>query len=404
MSPEGLLALTEEVYDAAAGGTPWSAVGGGLKALVGARSASLMAGDFLAGRAEILCHADIPEEAALAYRRHYRQVDLWTNRAVQAIARGGGAGPPRSMVSGEMLVPDAEFLRSEFYCDFGRRYGLRYVVGTVVHLGEAGTMPIGLHRPDGSECFGPAERRLLDAVLPHLRRALQLRHRLNGMAVVGTAPPGTAALDALSMGVLVVDAELRVLLANAAAEALTAGTGAALRLRRAVETARPTAPALTIAEAGHRGDRAALGSLVRATALGGHAGGALRLRDATATPALAALVMPLPKRLSSTPGKGMGRTENRALILLRELAPAPAAPRADLLRGLFGLNARRSGGGARAGRRRNQARGGRRAGPTGNDGAVPGPCRPGEDRCRQPARPGAAAGGPARHVTPAGTS
>ncbi len=142
MSQARLLALTEEIYDAAAGGTPWTAVGGGLKALVGARSASLRAGDFLAGRAEILCHADIPEEAA-AYRRHYRHVDLRTNRAAQALARGAGDGRPRALVSGEMLVPDAEFLRSEFYCDFGRHYGLRYVVGTAAQLGEAGAMPIG---------------------------------------------------------------------------------------------------------------------------------------------------------------------------------------------------------------------------------------------------------------------
>ncbi len=90
-----------------------------------------------------------------------------------------------------MLVPDAEFLRSEFYCDFDRRHGLRYVVGTVVQLGEAGTMPVGLHRPDGMECFGPAGRRLLDAVLPHLRRALQLRHRLDGAAATGSPRPAS---------------------------------------------------------------------------------------------------------------------------------------------------------------------------------------------------------------------
>ena len=335
MSQGRLLALTEEIYDAAAGSTPWAAVGGGLKALVGARSASLMAGDFLAGRAEILCHADIPEEAAIAYRRHYRHVDLWTNRAAQVLARGAGAGPPRVSASGELLVPDAEFLRSEFYCDFGRHYGLRYVVGTVVQLGEAGAMPIGLHRPEGMARFGTAEKRLLEAVLPHLRRALQLRHRLDG-AAASVAPPGTAALDALSMGVLVVDAELRVLVVNAAAEAMTAGAGAALRLRRAVGMEHGAAAATT-AEAGHRGDRAALAELVRATALGGRSGGAVRLRDATSIPALAALVMPLPRRLSDAPGAGMGRTADRALVLLRELAAAPSAPPVDLLRVLFGL-------------------------------------------------------------------
>jgi DNA-binding NarL/FixJ family response regulator len=178
-------------------------------------------------------------------------------------------------------------------------------------------------------------RRLLDAVLPHLRRALQLRHRLDGAAAPGAVPPGAAALDALSMGVLVVDVGMRVLVANTAAEALTVGPGAALRLRRTVGTRQGAAAPVKTAEAGHRGDRAALAELVRATALGGHAGGAMRLRDADS---VAALVMPLPKRLSDAPGgAGMGRTKDRALILLREAAPSPAAPRAELLRGLFGL-------------------------------------------------------------------
>jgi DNA-binding NarL/FixJ family response regulator len=156
-------------------------------------------------------------------------------------------------------------------------------------------------------------------------------------AAASVAPPGTAALDALSMGVLVVDAELRVLVANAAAEAMTAGADAALQLRRAAGTGRGAAAAATTAEAGHRGDRAALAELVRATALGGRSGGAVRLRDATSIPALAALVMPLPRRLSDAPGAGMGRTADRALVLLRELAAAPAAPPVDLLRDLFGL-------------------------------------------------------------------
>jgi DNA-binding CsgD family transcriptional regulator len=340
MSHGRLLALTEEVYDAAAGGTPWAAVGDGLKALVGASSVALMAGDFLSGQAEILCHADIPEDAALAYRRHYRNVDLWTNRAAEALARGALAGgdQPRALISGELLVPDAEFLRSEFYCDFGRHYGLRYVVGTVVPLGEAGTMPIGLHRPEGRPRFGAAERRLLEAVLPHLRRALQLRHRLKGTATAAAgASLGLAALDALAMGVLVLDAECRVLLANAAAEAMAATAGAALRLQRGTGMR-----GATVVSAGHHADRAALGRLVRATALGVGAGGTLRLRGGAtdgAAPVLAALVMPLPGRLSGVaPGTGgLGRAEGRALVLLRDVARGPTTPGAELLQGLFGL-------------------------------------------------------------------
>ncbi len=55
MSLEGhLLALTEAIYDAAAGGTPWTAVERGLRGLVGAGTATLILGDAAAGRAELL--------------------------------------------------------------------------------------------------------------------------------------------------------------------------------------------------------------------------------------------------------------------------------------------------------------------------------------------------------------
>jgi hypothetical protein len=93
-----LLALTEEIYDAATGATPWSTVGQGLMRLVGAQSASLMAGDFAAGRADLLYHADIPLDAVLAYRTHYRKVDLWTNRAAAIVAKQGMGARPKVWV------------------------------------------------------------------------------------------------------------------------------------------------------------------------------------------------------------------------------------------------------------------------------------------------------------------
>lgn len=324
--PDGrILALTEEIYDAGAGGTPWLTVGRGLKALVNANSASLMVGDFAAGRQEILYHAEIPEDWAAAYRNHYRKVDLWTNRAAQAIARQ--PGEIRVWTSGEALVPDHEFLRSEFYCDFGRRLGLRYVVGTVARLGSAGMMPIGLHRPDGAVPFGARERGLLARLLPHLRRSMQIRHRFASLE----ARTGSAALDALPVGALVVDAEMRVLLANTTAEALAAN-GAGLLLRREVGLGGTA----IFARARCGADGAALAALVRATALGGSSGGATRLRAEDGMAGVAALVSPLPKRLTDRPGTG-GRVPGQALVLLRDLTAEPAPPPVGLLRDLFGL-------------------------------------------------------------------
>jgi DNA-binding CsgD family transcriptional regulator len=330
VSQARLLALTEEIYDAAAGGTPWDAVGQGLAALVHARSTSLMVADPGRPGAELLCHTNIPAEAVAAYAGTYRAHDLWTQRAASLLSMPGAQ--PRVRTSGS-LVPDAEFLKSEFWNGFGRHYGLRYVLGTVVPLGAAGTMPLGLHRPQGAAPFDEAEKLLLEAALPHLRRGLQLRHRLAAVAPASSGPAGLAALDGLAHGVLVVDAGLRVLLANVAAEAMAAAS-LGFRFRR--DAAREMAQTLMVPC--HREDVARLAALVGGAAMAGEPGGALRLRADHGEAGVAALITPLPARLAEAPLHIGGRVPGRALVMLREIA-APIAPSAGLLRELFGLTA-----------------------------------------------------------------
>jgi hypothetical protein len=86
---QALLGLTDAIYDAATGPGSWSAVGDDLLELFGARSSSIMVGTLAAGDARVLYHGNLPLDAVAAYRDHYRTVDLWTNRAAQAIARAG---------------------------------------------------------------------------------------------------------------------------------------------------------------------------------------------------------------------------------------------------------------------------------------------------------------------------
>ncbi|MBJ6124320.1 helix-turn-helix transcriptional regulator [Microvirga splendida] len=329
---EQLLALTDVIYDAASGGTSWTAVGRGLESLVNARSASLMAGDFSTGSSEILYHAEIPPAAVAAYQQHYRSVDLWTNRAAKAIVNTPPDRIPKVWTSGH-LVPDSEFLRSEFYNDFGRQLGLRYVVGTVVHLGAAGVMPIGLHRPDGMSAFDGEDARRVQAVLPHLKRALQLRHQLRPTQAAAEA--SRAALDGLPVGAVVVDADAQVVLANLSAEAIAASQGG-IQLVQSRGSARGRRLTLI---ACHAEENARLADLIRATSLRGAAGGVMRAWNQTRMSAVAVFVSPLPCRLAGADAAPAGRVPGRALVLLRDLAAAKDPPAAALLRELFGLTA-----------------------------------------------------------------
>ena len=327
-----VLALTDLIYDAASGGTPWASVGKGLERLVGATSASLMAGDVRTGTAEILYHAEIPQAAVLAYKQHYRSVDLWTNRAVRAVAHTPPDTIPKVWTSGH-LVPDSEFLRSEFYNDFGRKLGLRYVVGTVVPLGAAGTMPIGLHRPESAAPFDARDARLLQAVLPHLRRSLQLRHQLRQSQAIASA--SQSALDGLRVGAVVVDGDAQVLLANTAAEAVAASdSGIQLTQSRGSSGGRR----LTLT-ACHIEETARLHELIRKTALCGSSGGALRAWNSSRARAVAVFVSPLPGRIAGPEHRQVGRVPSRALVILKDLSAARVPPATDVLRELFGLSA-----------------------------------------------------------------
>jgi len=330
MSDGQLLAITEEIYDAAAGGTPWAAVGKSLASLVGASNGWLSVSDHQGSNAELLYRANYPDKEIAAYQTYYRHVDLWTIRTAEAVLHADPNAPPKARTNGH-LVSDAEYVRSEFYADLGRHVGLRYAVGTVVPLGAAGLMPVCLHRATGEGPFEQADARLLDSLLPHLRRAMQLRHRLRPGP--SSTSPGTAALDALATAVVVVDAELRIVVANAAAEAIAVNR---LGLMIVPQKVGPGGRHRVLT-ALHYEDQKALSALVRATALGGSPGGGCRVRDASCAPALAALVSPLPRRLSEGAGGLSGRVPGQALILLRDLRAASRAPDPNLLRRLFGL-------------------------------------------------------------------
>ncbi len=329
MSEKCVLALTEDIYDAAMGDVPWGQVGDGLIRLLGARSISLMAGRFGSGDIELLSHQGIPGDAVTAYSGHYRSVDLWTGRAAEAAGRMRPGTAPNVWISGT-LVSDSEFLRSEFYCDFGKPLGLRHVVGTVAPLGAAGVLAIGLHRPEGAGSFERRDAETLGRLLPHLCRALQLRRRLGGG--LPDVPPGLAALDALSSGVLVVDPDLNVLVANAAAEAMSGRETVFQLAKRRIGGGQWTLTAQALRHA----DSLALGALVRATALGS-SGGAVPLRDADGLTAVAALVLPLPRRLAGGTLGVSGRVQGQALLILRELRREGSAPDARRLRDIFGL-------------------------------------------------------------------
>ena len=147
-------------------------------------------------------------------------------------------------------------------------------------------------------------------------------------ATLTSAAVLAAALDALPLPLIIVDAEMHVLHANAAADGLTAPGRSGLIVSRAGAGG-------THLRAHHRDDNAALRRLV-AKAAGGEPGGAVRVRrhhdDCLEEATLAVQVGPASTHLT------MGKEPVKAVAMIsaRELA-RPSRGEAAILSDLYGL-------------------------------------------------------------------
>lgn len=320
MDEHDLAGVVAAAYEAATGGS-WIDFGTLLGRFVGAQASSMR---LLGGSPNLIA----PPQSSMeqAYLNYYRHIDPYRSRAA-----ADAPTLPRSdqALLGQEFVPTDEFRRTEYYNDYVRPHEQHHMLGAILKLSEP--MTLGLHRNDAAGPFGDVERVRLQSVMPHLQRALQLRRRLALDATAAIA--GRAALDALSLCVIVVDASLQVLHANAAAATLCATVKAGLRMAKA-----GGGPLRLSAR--HRDDNAALERLVTNVVRGGP-GGAVRVRAVDEVPdhaSLAVLVSPAPARLAAaTPDHAdPGLPRGAAMILARQLAQtAQIAP--DLLCDLYGL-------------------------------------------------------------------
>ena len=138
---------------------------------------------------------------------------------------------------------------------------------------------------DGGDIEGVAAGQL-DQLVPHIGRALRLRNEIGRHRGIETSLQN--ALDSLSTGVLVVDLDLRILLANAHADALLAANDGLTSTRGRLAVAKPVRDRFLRAVRGmHRRNGAAPASAITAPRPSGRSPYLLRVFPAIGTVNLA---------------------------------------------------------------------------------------------------------------------
>ena len=303
-----------DLYDAAMEPHAWQGLIARLATVLGGQTMAFWVEDH-GQRREWVCTN--PVEAQAMYQQYYYALDPYATAAARR--------PQMAALLGQELVPPQVVQASEYYHDYGVPFGVCHVMGATapLHTSADALLVVAVHRPRETQAFTAVERQHLNLLLPHLQRAVQLRQRLG--VLEAQVETGFAALDALSLGVVVVAADSTMVFANAAAEALTR-EDEGLRLggrRDGLSAEQPL-------------EAQALRGLVHAVTHGG-AGGMLRVTRRTQPP-LAVLVAPLPARLH--PATALAPA--LALVLITEPADSPVlAERA--LQQLFALTMAEAG-------------------------------------------------------------
>lgn len=203
MNQDELLALIDQIYEAAADAGRWPTVLRTIADAFDAGEASLSA---VSPQAVPWLVAPRTDPAFLrSYGEHYHPLNLFWQQMTRV--------PIGTAVTDRMMLQKKTLHASPFFNEWSRPQGYLSVMGATLLVEDQWRVEFVV---PGKNEFGPEHLKLYDAIAPHLKRAMQLNHRLQ-TALLDQAY-SRAALDSLGQGVLIVDCAARVLFANRASD------------------------------------------------------------------------------------------------------------------------------------------------------------------------------------------
>lgn len=217
--------LLDRIYESVLEPDVWDEVLRRLADELGAEGGALIWQNIYSNDAEGIFARTDPEAVAL-FAGHFATRNPLRPTAAEVRQRIK-AWKPRIVLDEERL-PKAEFVKTEFYNDFFRRFDFHSsaAIGLELDGDHAGTLDFLKSRRAGE--FNSENLELIRECQPHLSRAFKLCRNL-GTTHVAAGSSFAKAFDDWVQGVLVLTANRRVLYCNAAGDAL-ARVGTATRI------------------------------------------------------------------------------------------------------------------------------------------------------------------------------
>ena len=205
-------AATRSFYEAATGQASWDQALDYMLAATGFDGAAFYVVDRVTRSPLAARWHRLDESCAAEYLTDYVPCDP---RAAQVFTP-----QPKRILYDYLHTPEAEIDRDPFYAWFQKSQKQRYYLGGQSLAGADRPMTLTLHRPKNRGHASPDEIALFTGLLDHFEHAVQLQHAL---ALDATRQATRLAdQEADAHGVILLDRQLRVLHANAAARRVAA--------------------------------------------------------------------------------------------------------------------------------------------------------------------------------------
>lgn len=204
--------LIEQLYKAALSEEGWDTTLQQIRMLLGGAGILLFYRNEQTGGLEGFVQDCMPEEGLRDYAEHYIYVDPRVRQTIRA--------PEKKLLTDLQIVSESEMDRHEYYDWLAGFDGFRYYIGTKLFVDRNVSVLLAIqYTSKQHNLVVPETMTLLEAIIPHLENALRLNRQLK---IQKTKVQGLLTVtDIQGNGVIILDANHKIIFQNQAAENLT---------------------------------------------------------------------------------------------------------------------------------------------------------------------------------------
>lgn len=126
--------------------------------------------------------------------------------------------PPDQVLAIDEMVDTRQWTEGEFYKQFIEPNNIRYIIGADLHIEGGGECRLRITRPPGARDFNELEKEFCRQLLPHLKRAVKLRSRVEG--IESERRLYAVAMDRMQIGTVVLNEHGLIVRSNSVADAI----------------------------------------------------------------------------------------------------------------------------------------------------------------------------------------